>query len=338
MVSSFTIEIEDKSDDVIVSLKWGGTLMDYNEQLLQLQENISQKKSVEAKVKELKAQKNELNHKIYTLKKTMKREQSDVERLEKTSLSALFYTMLGQKEEKLEKEKVEAYAAKVKYDSAVTELSLLEEDLQHMEAKLGDIIADEQKYNALLEEKTEAIKVTGSIDAERIFQLEEQIAEQKNYKKEIKEALSAGTLALGTALSILSSLDNAQAWGTYDLMSRGMMAGMVKHSYLDEAQSKVITLQSQLRKLKTELADVTIYAEMKVNVEGFLRFADCFYDGLFLDWAVLDKIGQSKSSVQSVKTQIENILSKLHRMEMSVDQMIQQLELERDNVVKEAIL
>ncbi|MBR5290560.1 MAG: hypothetical protein IKU28_06165, partial [Erysipelotrichaceae bacterium] len=250
----------------------------------------------------------------------------------------LFYTMLGQKEEKLEKEKVEAYAAKVKYDSAVTELSLLEEDLQHMEAKLGDIIADEQKYNALLEEKTEAIKVTGSIDAERIFQLEEQIAEQKNYKKEIKEALSAGTLALGTALSILSSLDNAQAWGTYDLMSRGMMAGMVKHSYLDEAQSKVITLQSQLRKLKTELADVTIYAEMKVNVEGFLRFADCFYDGLFLDWAVLDKIGQSKSSVQSVKTQIENILSKLHRMEMSVDQMIQQLELERDNVVKEAIL
>ncbi|MBR5289889.1 MAG: hypothetical protein IKU28_02725 [Erysipelotrichaceae bacterium] len=107
--------------------------MDYNEQLLQLQENISQKKSVEAKVKELKAQKNELNHKIYTFKKTMKREQSDVERLEKTSLSALFYTMLGQKEEKLEKEKAEAYAAQVKYDSAITELSLLEEDLRYME-------------------------------------------------------------------------------------------------------------------------------------------------------------------------------------------------------------
>ena len=312
--------------------------MNYNEQLQKLQEKAAQKKSVEAKLRELKAQKDELNNRVYVFKKTMRREQADVDRLERTSLSSVFYAMLGKKEEMLDKEKVEAYAAKVKYDSAVEELKVLEDDLQQREAQLRDLIDCEQQYHALLQEKREAIKATDSLDAERIIQIEQQIAEQKNHKKEIKEAISAGTLALGTAISIVSSLDSAQSWGTYDLVNGGLIAGMAKHSYLDEAQNKVITLQSQLRKFKTELTDVTIHAEMKVNVDGFLRFADYFYDGLFADWAVLDRIGRSKSSVMAVRTKIESALSKLKRMDAAVDQMIQQLEMERDNIVKAVVL
>ena len=312
--------------------------MNYNEQLQKLQEKAAQKKSVEAKLRELKAQKDELNNRVYVFKKTMKREQADVDRLERTSLSSVFYAMLGKKEEMLDKEKVEAYAAKVKCDSAVEELKVLEDDLQQREAQLRDLIDCEQQYHALLQEKREAIKATDSLDAERIIQIEQQIAEQKNHKKEIKEAISAGTLALGTAISIVSSLDSAQSWGTYDLVNGGLIAGMAKHSYLDEAQNKVITLQSQLRKFKTELTDVTIHAEMKVNVDGFLRFADYFYDGLFADWAVLDRIGRSKSSVVAVKTKIESALSKLKRTDAAVDQMIQQLEMERDNIVKAVVL
>ena len=308
--------------------------MNYNEQLQKLQKKVSQEKSVEAKLRELKSQKDELNSRVYVFKKTMKNEQADVERLERTSLSSVFYTMIGRKDEMLDKEKAEAYAAKVKYDAAVEELRLIEEDLHRMETQLCDIIACKKEYDFLLEEKREAIKAVNSIEAERIFQIEEKIAEQKNHQKEIKEAVSAGTRALGTAVSILSDLDNAQNWGTYDLVNGGLIAGLAKHSYLDEAQNKVTTLQSQLRKFKTELTDITIQADMKVNVDGFLRFADYFYDGLISDWAVLDRIGQSKSSVHSVKTKIENVLSQLDRMARTAEQMIKQLEMERDSIVK----
>ena len=308
--------------------------MNYNEQLQKLQKKVSQEKSVEAKLRELKSQKDELNSRVYVFKKSMKNEQADVERLERTSLSSVFYAMMGRKDEMLDKEKAEAYAAKVKYDAAVEELRLIEEDLHRMETQLCDIIACKKEYDLLLEEKREAIKAVNSIEAERIFQIEEKIAEQKNHQKEIKEAVSAGTRALGTAVSILSDLDNAQNWGTYDLVNGGLIAGLAKHSYLDEAQNKVTTLQSQLRKFKTELTDITIQADMKVNVDGFLRFADYFYDGLFSDWAVLDRIGQSKSSVHSVKTKIENVLSQLDRMDRAAEQMIKQLEMERDSIVK----
>ena len=183
-----------------------------------------------------------------------------------------------------------------------------------------------------------AIKATGSSDAERILQIEEQITAQKSHKKEIKEAISAGSRALSSAGSVLASLDSAEGWGTWDLFGGGLISDIAKHSHLDEAQSKVQNLQSELRRFKTELADVTINAEMQVSVDGFLRFADYFFDGLFADWAVMDKISKSKSSVQSTKSQIESVLSRLRNMEASADQTIRRLEAEKTSVVLKATL
>ena len=44
----------------------------------------------------------------------LQKEQKDVKRLKKTSLSSIFYTIIGQKNKKLEKEKAEASDAEMK--------------------------------------------------------------------------------------------------------------------------------------------------------------------------------------------------------------------------------
>lgn len=116
----------------------------------------------------------------------------------------------------------------------------------------------------------------------------------------------------------------------------GLLFDMEKHSKLDEAQSRVQNLQSELRRFKTELADVTIYADLQVSIDGFLRFADYFFDGFFVDLAVMEKINNSKSNVESTKRQIESVLSKLQSMDASADQTIGKLEAEKDAVILEA--
>ena len=130
-----------------------------------------------------------------------------------------------------------------------------------------------------------------------------------------------------------SSLDSAEGWGTWDLFGGVLIADLAKHSHLDEAQGSIERLQSQLRQFKTELADVTIYADMQVNVDGFLRFADYFFDGLFADWAVLDKISQSQSQVQRTKGQIESVLSRLDSMLNAVEQEQAQVRNQLDTLV-----
>ena len=152
----------------------------------------------------------------------------------------------------------------------------------------------------------------------------------------LQEAASAGNSALSTANQVLSSLDSAEGWGTWDLFGGGLISDLAKHSHLDEAQGNIEHLQSQLRRFKTELADVKISADMQVNVDGFLRFADYFFDGLFADWAVLDKISQSKEQVHSTLRQIESVLSRLGGMQRSVEQEQAQLQNKLDSLVRDA--
>ena len=131
-------------------------------------------------------------------------------------------------------------------------------------------------------------------------------------------------------------MDSAEGWGTWDLLGGGLLADMAKHSHLDEAQGAIERLQSQLRCFKTELADVTIHADMQVNVDGFLRFADYFFDGLFADWAVMDKISQSQSQVQSTKNQIDSVLSRLNSMMSAAEREQAQTKSQLDALVLEA--
>ena len=113
----------------------------------------------------------------------------------------------------------------------------------------------------------------------------------------------------------------------------GIITHMAKHGHLDEAQEMVEQLQSELRLFKTELADINIHADMQVRIDGFLRFADYFFDGLFADWAVGDKISQSHTSVQKVKNDILATLSKLEQMEEKNDTEISALEVKIEELL-----
>lgn len=310
----------------------------YDERLRQLQEQLARKRQLESIIGELRRQRDDLTARVRELNGIRLSEQADVTRLEGRSLAVFFYNVIGKLDDKLSRERQEAYAAGVKYDAAARELEAAERELRRYESELAGLRDCESRYEAFMAEKTAAVKAAGGAGAEEILKLEERIAFLSSQEEELREAIDAGQTALSTAEDVLSSLGSAENWGTWDLFGGGLISDLAKHSHLDDAQNAVERLQSQLRQFKTELADVTIHADMQVNVDGFLRFADYFFDGLFVDWAVLDKINRAQYQVQETKNQVVGVLSQLNFMLRTAEQEREQLENKLETLVQEARL
>ena len=286
----------------------------YDQQLKELLAQCARKKKLEASAAELRRQRDTYATRVEELEQAMQEEQADVDRLEGRSLAAFFYNVVGKMDEKLTQERQEAYAARVRYDAAARELAGAEEDLCRCQAELDTLGDCEVRYAALLREKTQAVKAAGGAAAEQILRMEEREAYLESQERELGEASAAGQSALATADEILESLSSAEGWGTWDLIGGGLIADLAKHSKLDDAQAAVEYLQSQLRAFRTELADVTISADFQVNIDGFLRFADYVFDGIFADWAVLDRINQAQAQVEDTRAQICAVLDRLGQM------------------------
>ncbi|MBO4938842.1 MAG: hypothetical protein J6C98_07580 [Oscillospiraceae bacterium] len=302
--------------------------------LFELQQKVAMKPSLEAKLRELQDQRREYEREVISLQAAFRTEQKDVEKLEGRSLANFFFQVIGKLDDKLDQERKEAYAAKVKLDAAERELAGIESDISDIQSQLSEIRIAEVQYKEELDKKRVALRSSGTAAADQILDIEQKIAALEAQKREIKEAISAGYSARGTADRILSELESADGWNTWDMFGGGgIITHMAKHSHLDEAQDLVSELQSKLRRFKTELADIQITANMRIQIDGFLRFADYFFDGLFADWAVGDKISQSMNSVSSTKSQISRTLDKLNEMEKAADRGIESLKQQLDELI-----
>ena len=289
----------------------------YDEELQRLQQEMMEKERADAKLADLYIQQNELEKKAADLKKIMEDEQEDVDRLNRKSLTAFLYRASGKMEEKLSKEEEEALAAVVKYDSAEKELQAVEEDIAYYEKQASGLPDCKLQYERMLEAKKEEIKESGNIEAEKILEMERQIAAIENRRKEVREAIDAGERAHSIAEETLDGLKSAKNWGMVDLIGGGIMSDVIKYDKLKSVKDRTSALQMALRTFRTELADVSSQIEgpLQVEVGEFLHFADYFFDGIFTDWMVYDKIKVSQERAEQTYSQIQGILEQLRKMQ-----------------------
>ncbi len=284
----------------------------YDDELMKLQQQIQRRGYLDSKLNELRRREKELAPEVGQLLAAKINEQGDVDRLEGRSLSAFFYKVAGKKDEKLDKERQEAYATAVKYDVAVRELEAVRADIKRFSSERRGLDGCEEEYYRLLAEKAEAIKSSGVEGAEEILRTEECLASFDEKEKELSEAVAAGKKAMDIIQEISAQLKDAHGWGKADLFGGGLISDLAKHSALDEAQELIEQLQVQLGRFNTELADVDINADMQINIKGFLRFADYFFDSIFTDWTVLGRIEEAQDRVNETSTQVSVILNNLN--------------------------
>jgi len=298
-----------------------------------LQAQLTYKKRLEAMLLELRSQQEILSKKTTELESIMKRERSDVDRLEGRSLTALFYHMTGKIDEKLDEERREYYTARAKFDTARRELEAIEQDIETTEEDLQDLADCEERYARAVEQKRQAIEAAGTQVSDELLGKKRTMTFLQSQDRELSEAIAAGTAALRTTADVLQSIESAKDWAAFDILGGGLLADLAKHDKLEEAQKSVEQLQVELQRFNKELSDVSIRADIQVSIDGLLKFADYFFDGIFADAAVLDRIRQSQTQVEQTREQLLDILRQLHTRQEDIHSRIAKLQEETDRLI-----
>lgn len=305
-----------------------------NKEIFELKEKIRVKQKLESLRNMVNEELRKKNAQKIVLEDLFIKEGKDVERLEGTSISSIFLSLIGKKDEMLDKEKEEYLSAKLKYEECLSDIKKLEEELQYSKNELKNYTGLTERYNSLIKEKEERFILEGGEKGREYKEMLDKTDDLKLDIKEVNEAIQAGQRACSALEDMKKSLKTAKSWGTWDMLGGGLISDLAKHSAIDEANKIAHNSQHLLKSFEKELSDVNEFTQIEVNLSAFASFADFFFDGIFADWFVQSKINDSLNNVENTINKIESIISNLKANKSNLESNLKDLEKKAINIIE----
>ena len=301
---------------------------DYDAALADLQERIRRKKKAKNLLAHFTEEAARLNSVMEDRKKEYEQEQQESDDLQNATLTLLFYSLLGLKEEKLSKEESEALAAKAEYERAKAELDHVLARQAELRAEIRSLGNCERDYEEMLAEKKAwlmAKEVTVNTEVEA---LEAQKAAIIRDSKELKEAMESGQYALRVARSVMDALAKAKMLNFNDVVGdrrhRGAVASAFresevdyeKHSTLVRLDNSIQTLGKYLQDFAAELKDVAALPMENLPSTSFsdgLLFLDRWVEGLFAEIVVSVKLDNIQKKMMPLLSKLTPIVEGLEK-------------------------
>ena len=121
-------------------------------------------------------------------------------------------------------------------------------------------------------------------------------------------AIRAGERALSSLREAKNMLSSASNWGLLDLFGGNGFTGFMKHMKIDNARRVLDRARQDLWEFRNELQYLPA---IDINIDGFLTFADFFFDGFLADIFVQSKINDAKKQIDEAISRTESVLSSL---------------------------
>ena len=262
------------------------------------------------------------------------KEEVDVQKLERTSLTTLFYSVLGSREEKLEQERQEMLSVQLQYQQTKHQVAYLERELDYIRRQLDKLANVEAEYQALFSEKEALLHGSNRETASPFIAYAEQSGQLVSRLKELSEAIRAGKDVISSLDGILASLESAKNWGTWDMLGGGLISTIAKHNRIDDARDGIHEVQARLGSFERELADVGDRIQLGIDIGEFETFADYFFDSLIFDWAVQSKINESLERTLNAKNVLTGVLKELETLEGNVQNELKDLVEKRAQIIE----
>lgn len=232
-------------------------------------EEIAIKNKIDPILSDLYAKRDELESVLNDLGVSLQKEQADVEKLEGVTMSSVFYTVIGQKDKKLEKEKAEAFDAEEKFSEIRNQLDELNEEITRYERELRAVRGCDLRYGRLLPQIIDEIKAIDSPAAKAIIDTVDSLTRIEAKLTALDEALALCTEALNNAKAAEKSLaiseNYAQSLSLFNAKHNAPLRSDIKIN-LTQAQQTVDTLCRQIKRLDASLVGSQINFDINIEV------------------------------------------------------------------------
>jgi len=309
--------------------------MNEMERLRELEEQVSRKRWLENRLRTLQQEERELQEALVLYAGQAAEEQGDVDALTaRTFRGFLARLQKNTYRDRLTREEKEAAAALAKYETAKKRLEELTGQIRTFRMDLREVRKAEQEYRICMEERRTRLMSEKGAAAEAIAALEKEMEEVRADRIELSEALTAGKRVNALADEILAELKKAEGWGLWDTFGGGgWIADAAKYDHLEKASRMTESLSSLMGSFREELADVALCTDLQVELGDFLRFADLFWDGIFVDYTVLNRIRENVWKIRELQKELEPVMEKLRDVEKESDRKLAILQNQMEKAV-----
>lgn len=260
-----------------------------------------------------------------------------LDKLEGFSFMNMIRTWTGQQDE-LRAEKIDKAAVlELKINEAKKMQEDLTIDLAQAESKLTQINEQHLQValNKLNAKKKGYLQIHKPEQAKKLEQLAHEEIVTKQLIIEMKEAEEAGENALTKLGQAAASLHSANGFSTWDtFLGGGLIATHLKHDALNQSENYLHDAQIALQRFHNELLDIHDLSTKSLHVEtdGFVKFADYFFDDIFSAWSVHSKISTAREQVSRVQDDVHNTIWRLQDKHHKAVEHLQLLEREKEAI------
>lgn len=304
--------------------------------LIEIRNKLIKLPILQDRLEKLQDEINKAENNVELLLDRYEKETLDVENLKRDSLSATILKFVGKYEGKVTKETEEMLTAKLGYDKAIGRVNELNNEKDRLTNRIAKMSKERELFEQELKRREEIVK-SNSADkvSEKYTELE---AEQNLLARqiiEIDEAIKAAKKAIDTADCTIKNLDSAEEWATYDAWTKGgMFSYLSKYDHIDEAQENANRLQSQIKDLQKELKDLDNIEDVSFGgVDSTTRTIDFWFDNIFTDMAVRDRIRDDNKSMRNLRDKIDKIIMSLEKSKVELSQKVLDIEAQKDELI-----
>ncbi|MCL1936287.1 MAG: hypothetical protein FWF57_07950 [Defluviitaleaceae bacterium] len=282
--------------------------------LEKIKDSLRELPSLEKELTNLSEKIEDTEQRVEQLQNKYKKLVNKLDKLENKKISKFILTKFGKYENVNEKLIMKKIDSKELYEESNIHLLSLIKKRENLTSKISELKIIKQEYKEELgKKKRQIVKDTTEIglNYEKIVKEKEELL---NRIEKLEKIIKMASYAKQTSYSIKRSLKSARNWSTFDIFSKkSFLKDIIKYERIDETTENIEILITQLNSLENYISDTKdFFDETKFDVNfkdisRSTRLIDTFFDNIFTDIHVKDKIVDNYEEITNIIYKLYNL-------------------------------